>query len=171
MEFMKITDSSIKISLGAKEAEEYNITEGMVDDTGEIKRTFSKLLERAKRALGIKLPAGKLLAEVFSSRDGGYEIFVSYLKSECEGACLPPTKERSAYLVSSVDSLIYIKEMLDRCAHDYEIYQNDTTGKYYITVKSFQKNDISLAFLYEHATSLRQSSIKYIRSYSTKIAP
>ena len=79
MEFMKITDRSIKISLGAKEALEYKISEGASFSDSEIKSAFGSLLEMAKKELGIKLPRGQLLAEVFSSRDGGYEIFVRCL--------------------------------------------------------------------------------------------
>ena len=166
---MKITDSSIKISLGAKEAEEYNITEGMVAETGEIKRSFSKLLDRAKRELGIKLPSGKLLAEVFSSRDGGYEIFVSYLNQDSCASTTRDAREQSAYLISSIDSLIYVKEMLDTVGQEYEIYRGDDLEKYYLTVKSTLKFDPTLAFLCEHTTPVRQSSVKYIRSYATKI--
>ena len=84
MEFMKITDRSIKISLEAKEAMEYKICEGVSYDEGEIKGAFSRLLEMAKKELGMHLPKGQLLCEVFSSRDGGYEIFVSYLNGELE---------------------------------------------------------------------------------------
>ena len=84
MEFMKITDRSIKISLGAKEALEYKISEGASFSDSEIKSAFGSLLEMAKKELGIKLPRGQLLAEVFSSRDGGYEIFVSYLNGDDE---------------------------------------------------------------------------------------
>ena len=86
MEFMKITDRSIKISLEAKEAMEYKICEGVSYDEGEIRSAFSKLLDMAKKELGMKLPKGQLLCEVFSSRDGGYEIFVSYLNGELEEA-------------------------------------------------------------------------------------
>ena len=86
MEFMKITDRSIKISLEAKEAMEYKICEGVSYDEGEIRSSFSKLLDMAKKELGMKLPKGQLLCEVFSSRDGGYEIFVSYLNGELEEA-------------------------------------------------------------------------------------
>lgn len=181
MEFMKITDSSIKISLGAKEAAEYNITEGMVADTAEIKRSFSRLLDRAKRALGVKLPSGQLLAEVFSSRDGGYEIFVSYLKDKSENigeacalgaACASSAvTQKCAYLVSSVDSLIYIKNKLDLCSNDYEIYSHSSAGKYYIVLKGRKKGDMSLAYLGELATPVRQGAIKYIQSYGEKIAP
>ncbi len=180
MEFMKITDSSIKISLGAKEAAEYNITEGTVADTKEIKQAFSKLLDKAKRELGIKLPQGQLLAEVFSSRDGGFEIFVSYLNGEKEagatsGAVCAPNSvaaaQRSAFLVSSPDLLIYLKKHLDKTAHEYEIYFHENTKKYYLILRNFKKSDIALSYLGELATPVRQSIIRYIQSYATKIAP
>lgn len=184
MEFMKITDSSIKISLGAKEAAEYNITEGMVADTQEIKRSFSRLLDRAKRALGVKLPSGQLLAEVFSSRDGGYEIFVSYIKGDGEASddtgafcasgapCAPsPSTQRCAFFVNSHDSLLYIKKHLDKGARDYEIYSHGKEGNYYLILKNYKKGEIALAFLGEFATPVRQSAIKYIQGYGEKIAP
>lgn len=170
MEFMKIGDSAIKISLGAKEAAEYNITEGMVSSENEIKRSFSRILERAKRELGIKAQAGQVLAEVFSSRDGGFEIFVSYIKSENETQG-GKNAQKNVFLVQSTDSLIHLKKMLDNQEADYEIYMNDSTKKYYIVLQSQRKSDIALGIVCEHAIPLRQSSARYIQKYATRVSP
>ncbi len=168
MEFMKIGDCAIKISLGAKEAAEYNITEGMVSEEKEIRRAFSRLLERAKRELGIKFSSGQLLAEVFSSRDGGYEIFVSYVKQEATNA---PREQKTAFSVEHTDSLLYLKERLDLLCAEYEIFAHESAKKYYLIVKNASRTDISFAFLYEMATPLRQSTARYIQAYANKISP
>ena len=168
MEFIKIGDCGIKISLGAKEAAEYNITEGMVCEEKDIRRSFSRLLDMAKRELGIKLPNGQLLAEVFSSRDGGYEIFVSYINGENEtrGA---EKQQKTAFLINSSDALLYIKERLDALCEDYEIYIYEATQKYYLIVKNIKRGDVSLGFLYELASPLRQSNARCIQAYAKKL--
>lgn len=168
MEFMKIGDSAIKISLGAKEAAEYNITEDMVAENNEIKRSFSGLLERAKRELGVRLPSGKLLCEVFSSRDGGYEIFVSYLKQDENNV---QKEHKFAFCIDSSDSLLYVKKRLDTLCQDYEIYAYEGTKKWYLILKSSKHLDLSLGFIYELATPLCQGNLKYIQQYALKIAP
>lgn len=55
MEIMKITDTSIKISLCATEAQEYNLNEESQLDTKEVKRSFAKLLIKPKKRLALSM--------------------------------------------------------------------------------------------------------------------
>ena len=78
MEFMKIGSNSLKITMNAREAKSYDLSDSALLDGEEAKRTFEKLLIRAKKEIGYQYAGQKVVAEIFSSKNGGCEIFLSY---------------------------------------------------------------------------------------------
>lgn len=175
MEIMKITDTSIKISLCAAEAQEYNLNEESQLDTKEVKRSFAKLLNKAKKEVGFKYAGENIVAEIFSSKDGGYEIFVSYLNLEEK---MYREKTNSEKILRQAQSVIYSFEELDnlllvlsrisKLELDIKssIYLDEDSKKYYLILDGVSKKDLFLAFICEYATPVKASHLTYIYEYT-----
>ena len=77
MDILRIGSDSIKISLDGREAQELHLDR---EDSEDAKSNFVNLMVKVKERVNFKVLGEKLVAEYFSGRDGGYEIFVSRLE-------------------------------------------------------------------------------------------
>ena len=86
MEFIKIHDKKLKIALSGEEIAQYGLTLAELDYRNvETKRALWQMLGEAKRKCGFDASGESLYVEVYPSRSGGCEIFVSCLSVK-EGA-------------------------------------------------------------------------------------
>ncbi len=74
MELILISNSKLKIMLSAEDMKEYNIE---CDGESALKRGFKPVLERAHEDCGFDIESGRLLVQVFPSRGGGCEMFIT----------------------------------------------------------------------------------------------
>ncbi len=74
MELILISNSKLKIMLSAEDMKMYNIE---CDGESTLHRGFRPVLERAKLDCGFDIESGRLLVQVFPSRGGGCEMFVT----------------------------------------------------------------------------------------------
>ena len=74
MELILISNSKLKIMLSAEDMKEYNIE---CDGASALRRGFKPVLERAHNDCGFDIDSGRLLVQVFPSRGGGCEMFVT----------------------------------------------------------------------------------------------
>ncbi len=83
MELILISNSKLKIMLSAEDMKEYNI-----ECNGEcaLRRGFAPVLERAHDDCGFDIDSGRLLVQVFPSREGGCEMFITRVAQERRGA-------------------------------------------------------------------------------------
>ena len=86
MEILRIGKHAIKISLNTEEAQEYRIPECENINNEEIGEAFSRLLSKAKEAVDFSYAGRKIFTEIFPSRDGGCEIYISCISVEAENA-------------------------------------------------------------------------------------
>ena len=179
MEIMKITDTSIKISLCASEAQEYNLNEESQLDTKEVKKSFAKLLSKAKKEVGFKYAGENIVAEIFSSKDGGYEIFVSYLNLEEKMYKEKMGEQRISrqgqiiiYCFEELENLLLVLSRLSRLELDAKssVYFESLTKKYYLILDGVSKKDLFLGFICEYATILKSNHLTYIQEYTKCIA-
>ena len=83
MDFIKIHDHKLKIALDAGELSRYGLTVAEFDyQSVETKRALRQMLDEAKRKCGFDAAGASLYVEVYPSRQGGCEIFVSCLVRE-----------------------------------------------------------------------------------------
>lgn len=90
MELILISNSKLKIMLSAEDMKRYDIEcEGEV----ALRRGFKPVLEMARRDCGFDPDGGRLLVQVFPSRGGGCEMFVTRvgLGAGGKGAASSPT--------------------------------------------------------------------------------
>lgn len=74
MELILISNSKLKIMLSAEDMKMYNIE---CDGETALRRGFKPVLERARLDCGFDIESGRLLVQVFPSREGGCEMFVT----------------------------------------------------------------------------------------------
>lgn len=169
MEIMKISDTVVKITLCKSEAKEYDLNEKTELDTEEMKKAFSKLLLRAKKEVGFNFAGENIVAEIFSSKDGGYEIFVSYHRPEekmYKERPDPKAKvQKHMFLLDNIDNLLVIFSRLKNANYSGEsaLYYDTVGKKYYIMLDPVSKKDLRYAFLNEYGRFLRTSGASYIQ--------
>lgn len=85
MEFILISDSKLKIMLTKSDLDEFDIRADQLDYSNtETKRMFWDILGRAKKSVGFNCDGIRVLVQLYASRDGGCEMFVSKLCSAYE---------------------------------------------------------------------------------------
>lgn len=85
MEYILINDSKLKIILEERELEEWDISIDELDYSNPAaKRVFEGLLGYAKQELGFDTSGYKVLIQLYPSKDGGCELFVTRLGESSE---------------------------------------------------------------------------------------
>ena len=82
MEILKIGKQAVKVSLNEAEANKYNILNNEALNEEEIKEGFSLLLKEIKSKTDFSYNNKKLFTEIFPSKNGGCEIYISCVIAE-----------------------------------------------------------------------------------------
>ncbi|MBO5416377.1 MAG: adaptor protein MecA [Clostridia bacterium] len=84
MEFILISDSKIKVMLTEEDLREFEIEADELDYANtDTKRMFWDILSRAKHITGFDTDGQKVLVQIYPSRHGGCEMFVTKIGSLC----------------------------------------------------------------------------------------
>ena len=106
MELILISKSKLKIMMSAEDMKTYNIE---CDGENAFGRGFRPVLEKARRDCGFECEGGRLLVQVFPSRAGGCEMFITRVTPQNDCA-LPKKKELCAVIFRRAS------EMISACA-------------------------------------------------------
>lgn len=80
MEIIMISDSKIKVMLSADDLKGFDLDTASLDYSNtETKRMFWDILSRAKRSIGFDTDGHRVLVQLYPSRCGGCEMFVTRL--------------------------------------------------------------------------------------------
>ena len=176
MEIVKINEKSIKISLSSEEMKEYDLCEGSDIDGEEMKRIFTSLLQKAKKEVGFTYAKENIIAEIFSSKDGGCEIFVSCLldevkmyKDKREELSVQKTKPQGqTYVFDNIENLVIVLDslaLLDMSLN-VSVYYNYKTEKYFLILENVLRKSLKYAFILEFAkyakTPFSQNATEYL---------
>lgn len=78
MEFILISENKIKVMLTAEDLDEFDIDTDELDYSNtDTKRMFWDILSRAKHCTGFNTDGQKVLVQLYPSRHGGCEMFVT----------------------------------------------------------------------------------------------
>ncbi|MBO5938476.1 MAG: adaptor protein MecA [Clostridia bacterium] len=84
MELIRIDEEKLKIILSHEDLMEFEIDESELDYANtETKRMFWELLRRAKLSTGFDTDGHRVLVQLYPSREGGCELFVTRLGILC----------------------------------------------------------------------------------------
>ena len=101
MEFILISDSKLKVMLTKSDLDEFDICAEDLDYSNtETKRMFWDIIGRAKKSVGFNCDGMQVLVQLYTSRDGGCEMFVSKLGASCraqEDGELPEMRYKPLY--------------------------------------------------------------------------
>lgn len=85
MELIIIDELRLKIILSREEMQSYGIDAAGADmESEDVKRTLCGILERAKHTAGFSCDCGRVFVQLFASRDGGCEMFVTRYSELCD---------------------------------------------------------------------------------------
>ncbi|MBR4881608.1 MAG: adaptor protein MecA [Clostridia bacterium] len=139
MELILISDSKLKIMLSQKDMTKYALKIEDIDyDNTETRRAFWNILDEAKHKTGFDAARERIFVQVFPSRCGGCEIFVTKLekgvKAEDLSVSVAKRKENTVYRFSDIKDLLSVCAVLTRKGYKGEssAYCNDRY--YYLSV-------------------------------------
>ena len=137
MEYIRISESKLKVMLERKDLEEWDISADRLDYSDpDAKRVFGDILCHAKRELGFDTAGRRILLQLYPSRDGGCELFISC--SELPAGAnnehdSEETGKKRAYSFSSLEDLLAVcKRLLGRCGFCDSSVWFDENGRWYL---------------------------------------
>ena len=84
MEIIMISETKLKVMLSAEDLQSFSLTAEALDyNNTETKRMFWDVLSRAKQSVGFDTDGHRVLVQLFPSRSGGCEMFISKLGLLC----------------------------------------------------------------------------------------
>ncbi len=182
MEFLTVSTSKLKIMLTRTDMEKYDIDREDVDyDNPKIRRSFWRIIDKAREACGFEVAGDKLLVQFYPCKDG-CEIFVTKLGLISSGIERTISKSSKVAMLAIRKSVYkfeereHVKSALALLRHDGyennpEIYA-DEKGSYYVIIeerKSLSDNKDCMSVLTEYGTAVPDNLAKYIEEHSEKI--
>ena len=171
MEILRIGKHAIKISLNTNEAQEYKVLDSEALDNEEIREAFSRLLLKAKEKVDFSYAGRKIFTEIFPSRDGGCEIYISCISVEAEDAVYKdknkqPENKKPALSIfdfDNIDNLMLACYRLKEINYQKRssIYYDIEKKRYFMILEDVYIKDLRYAFLY------RKDGLKTGRKYCT----
>lgn len=139
MEIIRISSDRLKIMLSGLDREEYFCGQKIDYENEETRRALKTLLKDAGESVGFDPVAGKMLVQVFESRDGGCEMYLTKLKdkqADTDKAVPDPEIETPSFLFQNTESMImfckrYIASEGGSICENAKIY--NCGGKWYLT--------------------------------------
>ena len=160
MELIVISDTRMKIMLTSAELTEYDLDMSSLECmNGYVKEKLYCILEDAKKAAGIESETQKSLVQVFPSRDGGCEMYVTrYLSlfDTDEGASdVEMQQKQNAPSKRTVYRFYDIKTLLSACkalkqkgrAPTSDAYVSADNTAFYLIIKESNRRDASALML------------------------
>ena len=159
MELILITDSKLKIMLSQKDMTKYALKIEDIDyDNTETRRVFWNILDEAKHKTGFDAARERIFVQVFPSRCGGCEIFVTKLDkgvaADDISISVAKRKANTIYRFSDINNLLSVCSILHQKGYEGEsaVYCDDKN--YYLSISGEQ------TFIAEYA-DMRENK-KYI---------
>ena len=88
MEIILISESKLKVMLTAEDLDSFSLAAEHLDYSNtETKRMFWDVLGRAKQSVGFDTDGHRVLVQLYPSRDGGCEMFITRLGAVCHTEC------------------------------------------------------------------------------------
>ena len=125
MELILISDSKLKIMLSQKDMTKYALRIEDIDyDNTQTRRAFWSILDEAKHKTGFDAAKEKIFVQVFPSRCGGCEIFVTKLENGVSpddlSVQVTQRNRREIYRFSDIEDLLRVCKILNERGFDGE---------------------------------------------------
>ena len=159
MELILISDSKLKIMLSQKDMIKYALkVEDINYDNTETRRAFWSILDEAKHKTGFDAARERMFVQVFPSRCGGCEIFVTKLERGVSpddlSVSVANKKANTIYRFSDINDLLSVCWILSQQGYDGDSAAYCDDKSYYLSITGEQ------TFIDEYAQ--RRENKKYI---------
>lgn len=158
MELIMISDSKLKIMLTTEDMKNYSLDcERMSYDNTETRRAFWSILDEAKHRTGFDAASERVFVQVYPSRSGGCEMYVTklglgpndaarkeegvklrykenYIREEDPKTACEETKEREIYRFSRLSDIAAACKRLCEVGYSAQSAAYSAFGAYYLAV-------------------------------------
>ncbi|MBQ4561621.1 MAG: adaptor protein MecA [Clostridia bacterium] len=139
MELILISDSKLKIMLSQKDMTKYALhIEDINYDNTETRRAFWNILDEAKHKTGFDAAKERIFVQVFPSRCGGCEIFVTKLENGVSADDLSVSvakkKPGTIYRFSDINDLLTVCSILSQRGYEGESSAYCDEKSYYLSI-------------------------------------
>lgn len=171
MEVILISDSKVKIMLTEEDLREFAIDCDADERDTDLRRRFKDVLRRADDVYGTDIGTARVMVQLFQSRKGGCELFVTRLSPSLLPLCAPDTAAPSLYIFDSIGALIAVSRLLGERGYG----KNSTAlctdgGKYALLLPEFSSEEplpLSAACLDEYGTRSTDAKMRlYISEHA-----
>lgn len=179
MELLFISDSKLKVMLTEEDMRKYDLNAEKANyDNTETRRAFWEILDEAKHRTGFDAASDKVLIQLYPSRDGGCELFVTKLglvPSIAEKTIAKSNRvtmlaaRRGVYAFGTLTDLLLASRAVEKIpsVKESDAYFSDD-GRYYLLVEERGgKNEGTdgTSRLSEFGESLPTTLADYIREH------
>ncbi len=143
MELIRISDSKLKIMLSAEDMAHYAITPEVLNyENTETRRAVWQILDEAKQQTGFDAASDRVLIQVYPSRAGGCELYITKILTPAAGNLSPAERPSRAegrigvYAFSALGELLASCRQLLRSGYSAEsaAYTGED-GRYYLILR------------------------------------
>ena len=187
MELIVISDGKLKVMLTAQDMRRYELGSRTIDgESPETRRWLRGLLDEVKSRTGFDASGERVLVQLYPSKGGGCELFVTKLgKSgieEKERECEVRRETALCELRTAIFSFPSVKEMLAVCRRLYSVgyallsaaYAAENGEFWLVLQESARRGELPgrLAFVEEFGRRRRGAGeLSYIKEHGRCIAP
>ena len=184
VELLLIGDSKLKIVLDKEEMEKYKLATVSAEtcDSG-FRRSFWKLLERAKEEVDFDTGGDKILIQFYPLQDGGCEIFVTKLGLLSDASARMVARSDKVtllsrnvgiYAFSSLDDAVSVCRLISKIAGEStpisDLYQE--SGRFYLSIDEYGKGGeaMEFPFISEYGSSVSEDALPYLFEHAGLLA-
>lgn len=151
MELIRISDSKLKVMLTEEDMIYYALDcETMDYDNTETRRAFWQILDEAKRKTGFDAAAERVFVQVYPSKKGGCEMFVTKVRALREGRLVKDKqlstmrKRESIYAFEDLDTVFCMCERLKALGYSEKsaAYADYGKGMFYLIVEERSSDSV-----------------------------
>lgn len=140
MELLPISEEKIKIMLSREDLASWHLSCDTIDyDTTETRRAFWGILDEAKKKTGFDAAKEKVFIQLYPSKNGGCEIYVTKLHEKNDTASVTfsqslPLWEKTLYAFSHLEDMLSACARLAECGFSSESSAYAEMHTYYLSV-------------------------------------
>ena len=188
MEMIMVSDRKLKVMLSAEDLARFELDADELDYANtETKRMFWDILNRAKQTVGFNTDGHRVLVQLFPSKKGGCEIFVTKMGIHPDGTSDSPIRAHThdryagveprsgAYAFDGVDALLSVCRRLSDFGYggESEAYIGDNR-RYYLLLDGMTPSDYlpldEYSFIGEYGCSESAEATRhYLSEHGTEI--
>ncbi len=181
MEYILISESKLKIMLTRQDIEEWNISVEELDyGNPGAKAVFEEILGYAREELSFDTSGHKVLLQLYPSKDGGCELFITRLGESTERGALKPARAKQRQKAYSFQKLSHLLAVCKRLSLNGFTGESsawfDSEGKWFLLLSTDEDSELDLlpldrfSFICEYGDTESPKALSlYLSEYASPV--